>query len=143
MTVAFGSPPPVNVGLRVIPSLAETPLSATSVSVTFGGKPELSVKVTPALVPMFPARSAACATSRLLPMAGSAICRLQAVPLGLVVPITVPLSNSVMTGIPVKSLLTVPLIVWLAWLVSPPVLVIATTAILLILLLPAMPAPTP
>jgi len=71
VTVAFGSPPPLNVGLKVIPSLAEAPLSATSVSVTFGGKPELSVKVTPALVPILPARSAALRHQQIAAMVGS------------------------------------------------------------------------
>src|SRR5215471_8299509 len=149
VTVAFASPPPLTAGFEVILSVADTPVSATSASVTLGAPPVFNVNTTAALVPVLPARSLACAVRLLLP-AASVTDVFHTPPVAVVAPIFVPLSNKVIVGLAARlASLTVPAIVCAAWLVSPPPLLMATAGAVVsrvnpsLLLVPVLPARSP
>src|SRR5207248_2866019 len=89
----------------------------------------VSVKVTGVLLPMLPAASVSLATMLCVPLPGNVMLVLHAPPVPIVaVPICVPLSYNVTIVPGVASVdVTVPAMVCVAWLVVPPVVLMATT----------------
>ncbi len=127
VTSALASLVPVSASLEVTLSLAEDPVSVARFSVSIGPM-VLKVKITGALVPVLPATSVSLATILWVPLPNSVTLVLHKPPLPTVAVASGvgPLSNNV-TVVPMSATSTVPDIVWAAWLVGPPAVVIDTT----------------
>ena len=124
-TTVLASPVPLSASLEVIWPLADEPVSMVKASVTVGAV-VLRVKTTALEVRMLPAASLTCAISGLLPL--FSVTGTLKLPSGCTSPLPIAVGPSRMvTFAPASATSTVPVMVCAAWLVGPPVLVIATT----------------
>ena len=124
-TMVLASPVPLSASFEVIWPLADEPVSIVRASVTVGAV-VLRVKTTALEVRMLPAASLTRAISGLLPL--FSVTGTLKLPLGCTTPLPSAAGPSRMVTVaPASVTSTVPVMVWLAWLVGPPLLVMATT----------------
>ena len=124
-TTVLASPVPLSASFEVIWPVADEPVSIVRASVTVGAV-VLRVKTTGLEVRMLPAASLTCAISGLLPLIS--VTGTLKLPLGCTTPLPIVVVPSRMVTLaPASAASTVPVMIWFAWLVGPPLLVIATT----------------